>query len=108
MANYENEKWVDLYRSAMLEFHHSLMAGRISDARGAITARIEKLRGIPGLHAAERQAIEDALSGLRVLEREDIRYAEDKKRELAQAALERLRSLEPKIARLESEQAEEG
>ncbi len=63
-ADFDNEKWVEFYRSAMLEFQHSLMAGRISDARAEIMARIEKLRDIPGLHAVERQAIEDALSGL--------------------------------------------
>lgn len=104
---YDNEKWVDLYRSAMLELEHSLMAGRILDARAEITQRIEKLYDIPGLHAKERQAIEDALSGLRSLEREEIIYAKDQQRELAQAAIEKLRSIEPGLRRLESGQAYE-
>ena len=107
MADFDNEKWVGFYRRAMLEFEHSVMAGRISDARAEIMARIEKLRDIPGLHAVERQAIEDALSGLRSLENEEIRYAKDQERNMAEAVLEKLRSIEPKIARLESEQSED-
>lgn len=106
MADFDNEKWVGFYRSAMLEFQQSLMAGRISDARAEIMARIEKLRDIPGLHAVERQAIEDALSGLRSLENEEIRYAKDQQN-VAEAALEKLRSIEPKIVRLECEQSED-
>jgi hypothetical protein len=107
MADFDNEKSVGFYRSAMLEFQQSLMAGRISDARAEIMARIEKLRDIPGLHAVERQAIEDALSGLRSLENEEIRYAKDQQRNMAEAALEKLRSIEPKIVRLECEQSED-
>src|SRR5215469_13147944 len=106
MADFDNEKWVELYRSALLELQHSLMAGRISDARAEIMARVEKLRDIPGLHTGERQAIEDALNGLRSLEKEEIRYSADQQRKLAQAALEKLRAIEPKIARLESEQSD--
>lgn len=106
-ADFDNEKWIELYRSALLELQHSLMAGRISDARAEIMARVEKLRDIPGLHTGERQAIEDALNGLRSLEKEEIRYSADQQRKLAQAALEKLRAIEPKIARLESEQSDE-
>ena len=75
MVDYDNEKWVGLYRSAMLELEHSLMTGRILDARAEISARVEKLRDMPGLHSQERQAIEDALSGLHSLEQEEIRRA---------------------------------
>ena len=107
-ADYDNEKWVELYRSAMLELQHSLMAGRILDARAEITQRVEKLHGMPGLHAEERQAIEDALSGLRSLEHEEIIYAKDQQQKLAQATLEKLRSIEPRITRLESGQSDEG
>ena len=45
-ANYENEKWVALYQSAILELQQSLLAGRISEARTEITKRIEKLFGM--------------------------------------------------------------
>jgi hypothetical protein len=106
-ADHNNEKWVELYRSAMLELQHSLMAGRISEARAEITQRIEKLHDMPDLHAEERHAIEDALSGLRMLEREEIRRAKDQERKLAEETLERLRSIEPRIAKLESGQTDE-
>jgi hypothetical protein len=31
MAEIENEKWYALYKAAMMEFEHSLVAGRIKD-----------------------------------------------------------------------------
>jgi len=99
MTEYDKEKWVELYQITMLELEHAKMAGRIGDARTEITARIEKLRGIPGLHSQERQAIEDALSGLRVLEHEEERHAEGERR-IAEVALEKLRAIGPKIANL--------
>jgi hypothetical protein len=36
------------------------MTGRISNARTEIASRLEGLRNLPGLHAPERDAIEDA------------------------------------------------
>jgi hypothetical protein len=66
------------------------MAGRIRDTRIEIAARIEKLHDIPGLHAQEKQAIEDALNSLRTLEREEERYAADDRR-IAESAIEKLR-----------------
>lgn len=72
------------------------MAGRIADARAEIAARIEKLRDIPGLREMERQAIEDALNGLRMLEREDERARVDE-RAIAEGALEKLRTIAPKL-----------
>ena len=95
MSDYHNEKWVKLYRTAMLELEHTKIAGRIRDTRIEIAARIEKLHNIPGLHAQEKQAIEDALSGLRVLEREEARHEAD-----ADAALEKLRTFAPRIQNL--------
>ena len=95
MGEYDNEKWVALYLSAVMEFQQSLMAGRILEARAGIAARLEKLRTIPGLHAEERQALEDAVHGLLTLEREDARPAK--------AALEKLQLIRPRIARLGSQ-----
>ena len=89
MSDYDKEKWVKLYRTAMLELEHAKMAGRIRDTRIEIAARIKKLHDIPGLHAQEKQAIEDALSGLRVLEREEARYEADERR-IAEPRLENL------------------
>ena len=71
MSGYDQEKWVEFYKSAVLELEQSLIAGRIADARAEIVKRIEALRNIPGLHGDERQAIEDALNTLGLLDRED-------------------------------------
>jgi hypothetical protein len=40
MSDYDKEKWVQLYRAAMLELEHAKMAGRIQDTRIEIAARI--------------------------------------------------------------------
>jgi hypothetical protein len=99
VTDHAKEKWIELYMSALLEVEQSLMAGRIADARAEIVKRVEALRDIPGLHEDEQRAIEDALNNLRVLEREEVRYAADEQRKLAEAALEQLRSIRPKIER---------
>ena len=93
---YEKEEWFLLYQRAVLELERAKMAGRIGDARTEIAARIEKLRDIPGLHEREKQAIEDALNALRTLEREDERAKADERR-IAEAALEKLRIIAPKL-----------
>ena len=99
MSDYDKEKWVELYRTALLELEHAKMAGRIRDTRTEIAARIEKLHDIPGLHAQEGQAIEDALNSLRTLEREEARYEADGQR-IAEAAIEKLRALAPRLENL--------
>ena len=74
------------------------MTGRIGDARTAITARVEKLKGMPGLDAEERQGIEDALNTLKVLEREEQRYQVGEQR-IAARALEDLRRVAHKFSK---------
>ena len=93
---YEREKWYSVYETAMVELEQAKIAGRIGDAREEITTRIEKLRDIPGLHEREKQAIEDALNGLRMLEQEEERARADERR-IAEAALEKLRVIGPKL-----------
>ena len=100
MTEYDKEQWVNLYRTALIELEHAKMAGRIGDARTQIAARIEKLRNLPGLHAEERQALEDALSGLRSLVREEAEHAAAEERRIAEAALEKLRIIGPKLEKL--------
>jgi hypothetical protein len=102
MRDYDQSKWYQLYAGAMLELEHGLMDGRIVDARREILSRLEILRDMPGLHEHERQAIQDALSGLRSLERE-VRYADEKHREAAKLALEKLRSIGPAIERAKAD-----
>ncbi len=103
------ENWTELYQSALLELEHSLLNARIYEAREAIAERLEVLRGMPGLHTEEQQAIQDAFSSLRVLEHEEPLYA-DKKEEhkAAQAALETLRSIAPTVERLKLNLPSEG
>src|ERR1700722_17590762 len=105
MTDYDKAKWFQLYRHAMLELEHALMAGRIMDARSEILRRLETLRDMPGLHEPERQAIQDALSGLHSLEREEVRSADEKQREAARLALGKLRSIAPLIERLSASNA---
>jgi len=69
------------------------MTGRVDAARIAIIARIEKLQTLPGLRPEERQAIEDALRGLRFLEREEARFNAEAERRAVEESLEKLRSV---------------
>jgi hypothetical protein len=95
--DYDKEKWVEVYKSAVFELEQSLITGRIEQARAEIVKRVAALRNISGLHGEERQAIEDAIYNLRVLEREDVKHAAEEQRKAAEAALERLRSIEARI-----------
>jgi hypothetical protein len=40
---------VGLYRVALTELEHAKLTGRIGDGRTSITARLEKLKEMPGL-----------------------------------------------------------
>jgi len=102
MAEHLEEKWADIYQKALMELGHAVMRGRIGDARAAIRTRVEKLKDIPGLHAAEHQAIDDALNALRFLEREEERYDENQRRETLQVAARKIRSLGPSIKKLDN------
>lgn len=94
--SHENEKWFSLYQSALVELERATMTGRIGDARNSIAARLQELKGMPKLHMEERQAIEDALNGLKMLEREEERYQAEERR-IAERALEILRRIAPKL-----------
>jgi hypothetical protein len=95
--DYENEEWVSLYRAAILELEHAKISDRIKTTRTAILARVEKLQSMPGLHSYERLALADALSGLRVLQDEERRYDAEQKRRAIEGALEKLRSVAPRV-----------
>jgi hypothetical protein len=94
---YEQEKWFELYRTAMLELQRAAMTGRISDARTAITARLEALKHYPGLHEEEHHAIDDAITGLRALEREEEELAAEDKRRALEETMNTLQSIAPKF-----------
>jgi hypothetical protein len=69
VEEYQQEEWVSLYHAAVAEFDQAKMSERIEAAHKAIVVRMEKLCILPGLHPQERQAIEDAVFGLRSLKR---------------------------------------
>ena len=95
MADYDKENWIEAYKQALMELEHAKMRGRIGDARSEIVARLEKLKSIPGLHAREDQAIDDALSALKFLEKEEDRYDENQRRKALDTALRKLQSIAP-------------
>jgi hypothetical protein len=45
--------------------HKPMMRRKRLETRAAIRSRVEKLKGLPGLYAAEQQAIDDALNAER-------------------------------------------
>ena len=61
--------WKSLYHLAVIELDPTQIVGRIADARNAILNRIEETITKPGEYN-ERQALSDALNGLRVLRQE--------------------------------------
>ena len=102
MREHEKEDWFQLYQEAVLELEHVKMTGRIRDARAGISARIEALGHLPGLHNDENLALLDASSVLRTLEREEQRLAEEERKRLAVIVLEKIHHLCPKIKQLNS------
>jgi hypothetical protein len=40
-SDYDQEKWIEVYKSAVLELEQSLIAGRLAEARAEIVKRIE-------------------------------------------------------------------
>jgi|ERR1700730_9979854 hypothetical protein len=97
MRDYDKENWVELYPRALVELEQAMMAGRIGHARTEIASRVEKLKQLPGHHAEESHAIDDALRTLRVLETEEQSVAAVENRRRLEDALQKLKSLAPKI-----------
>lgn len=62
--------WQQFYQQAILETDRSLLPVLIRAAQAAIDLRIDQLRFDDLDSTAERDAIADALTGLRVLEQE--------------------------------------
>jgi len=62
-------EWQNDYQAALLELDRKRLLERVKAAETAIFNRIQAI--LPG-HAAERQAIEDALANLRVLRRDNL------------------------------------
>jgi hypothetical protein len=93
MEDYQKEDWVSLYHSALTELEQAKMLGRITSAQDAIVDRLQKLSNMPGLHPEERQAIEDAIRTLGILEQQDARFDPEEERRAMELSLEKLRSV---------------
>jgi hypothetical protein len=64
-------EWQEPYQQALLELDQKKLIERIAAAETAISNRLRAIAGDSN-HHAERQAIEDALSSLRVLKRNSL------------------------------------
>ena len=62
-------EWQHQYQAALAEVDRKKLLGQVKAAETAIFNRIQAI--LPS-HAAERQAIEDALANLRVLRRDNL------------------------------------
>ena len=62
--------WRELYEAAVIETDVKQMESRIQAARRAIDIRLYDLQMDHGGSPEERHALDDALTGLKVLERE--------------------------------------
>jgi hypothetical protein len=72
-TDFDDEKWIALYKKAILELDQAMVTHRIEEARAEISGRIERLRGVPEAHAEELHAIDDARRMLQLLEGEEQR-----------------------------------
>jgi hypothetical protein len=72
-------EWQQEYQVALLELEHEKLLERVAAAETAIFQRLQALSQSPD-DQAERQAIEDALAGLRVLKREKLGFPDWEKK----------------------------
>jgi hypothetical protein len=70
ISDLREHAWQRLYEEAAMEFDGDKLAERTQLEEEAITARLRELGDLDG--SSERQALQDAQSGLRVLRRERI------------------------------------
>ena len=72
-SSLEFPEWHHLYRAAVMETDREKLKERVTDAENAIFIRLQSLASFDD-HHAERHAIQDALSALRTLKRERLRF----------------------------------
>jgi hypothetical protein len=96
---YEQQKWFELYKAAMLELDRAVITGRIGDARAEMITRLEKLGQHPGLHQDEYHTIQDALRNMQLLEIEEAHLAAEDKKRLLHETAQKLQGVAPKFKR---------
>lgn len=72
-------EWQPEYQAALLELDPKQLMDRVKAAETAIFNRLQVISGTND-SSAERQAIEDALAGLRVLKRDSLGYPDWEKK----------------------------
>jgi len=70
-------EWYRVYTAALLEFNPTRLPTLIQDAETAIFSRIQSLSADPD-SSRERETIADALSNLRALQRNMLRYSDSR------------------------------
>jgi hypothetical protein len=70
MAQAQSYGWQRFYEAAILETNRAELLKRVQAAQAAIEARITQLQSNHQDSSDERQAISDALAGLRLLQQE--------------------------------------
>ena len=67
-------EWQPQYQAALMELNHSNLLERVTEAEYAIYQRLQSFAGTPNGRSrfAELLAIEDALTSLRLLKREQV------------------------------------
>ena len=73
MSDLESPGWRKSYKEALSEFDPGKLPARVADAETAILFRMQALETSFDGHV-ERQAIGEALNGLRTLQREKLNY----------------------------------
>jgi hypothetical protein len=71
VSPWRSQRWVTLYKVAMVETERAKLKDRIDDAKSAMTDRSRELVAATDAQA-ELDALADAIKGLRVLEKETI------------------------------------
>jgi len=73
MRDLKNPGWRKSYKEALSEFNPGKLVERVADAEMAILFRMQALQTSSDGHV-ERQAIGEALNGLRTLQAEKLNY----------------------------------
>ena len=73
MSELRYPEWQKTYHDALLELNPQKLIQRVNEAERAILSRLQEMR-IGSDTRMEAQAIEDALSGLRVLKNETAKF----------------------------------
>jgi hypothetical protein len=66
-------EWQNEYRAALVELDPEMLSERVAAAETSIYKRLQKISQTSD-HQAERQAIEDAVAGLRILKRDSLGF----------------------------------